>query len=127
MNFLFLGCIVFMISSTGLQAQMRLHSDDSRSTLSGRVHSPGSSDLNRLRIQIAEYSERRILSETNPNSQGSFEVPVPRTGVYELRVMSSTSTVIHSQSVTMPCFNELTIDLSNGSNGYSASSSVSLS
>lgn len=93
--------------------------------LSGRIEANASSELQRLRVQIVPLGSRRVLSETNPNHRGAFEIESP-TGMHEVRVVTLHGSVIHSQAIQLPYAHTLVIDLRQGSTLAGTNNPISL-
>jgi len=83
----------------------------SRGSLTGRLLSGNSDRLNRFSVQITSFGGKEIYAEATPDAHGNFDLATPGNGIYQLQVFALDGTVIQTQSLTLPNFGRLEIDL----------------
>jgi tetratricopeptide (TPR) repeat protein len=81
------------------------------SGLSGQLEGTNSA---RLRLELWDQGRREAIAETFPSPVGSFDFRDVPSGIYELRVLSLSGDVIHSQQMSLPHFQALRVNLALG-------------
>lgn len=98
--------MALLLSPMGSDAQMNTAS------LSGQIEGTSSA---RLRLELRDPSRREVVAEAIPSPLGSFDFRDAPSGIYELRILTSSGELVHSQTVSLPYFQNLKVNLAAGS------------
>lgn len=82
------------------------------SALSGQLE--GGSDYSRLRVQVWDHAGRNAIAEAPIGILGAFDLHGLPAGSYVLRIVTMQNDVIHSETISLPATNTVTVKLKTG-------------